>query len=91
MANETTVASLWERFASTCVPADAGPVQRHETRMAFYGGASAMFGLMTGPLAEINEDEACAAMDLLLAEFLQHVADLTATAQQELQSSTLKH
>ena len=90
MAKEIKVATLWQSFESQCVPTGAGAVQRRETRMAFYSGACAIFGLITGPLADMNEDETCAAMDGLFEEFMHHMAEIKLLALQK-QSNAPKH
>lgn len=76
----STVQSLWEGFALTCMPAEAGEVQRTETRLAFYGGALAMFALMTGPIASLDDDAACERMSALKDEFERHLAWLQVRA-----------
>lgn len=70
----STVQSLWEGFALTCLPADAGEVQRTETRLAFYAGALAIFAEMTGPIASLEDDAACERMSALGDEFERHLA-----------------
>ncbi len=37
-----TIQEQWELFAALVVPKDAPPIQRQETRRAFYAGAEAM-------------------------------------------------
>lgn len=44
-----TIKSEWEEF-SKVIPAHAPARQRDEMRKAFYGGAVAMFAMMTGHL-----------------------------------------
>lgn len=40
-----TVKDLWDQFESAVLPKGCHPVQRVETRRAFYAGAWAMFNL----------------------------------------------
>ncbi len=49
-----TVQEGWESYEEEVVTKKAGPVQRRETRMAFYGGASAVLEM----LAAISDEEA---------------------------------
>jgi hypothetical protein len=49
----TTIAQQWEVFASNCLPADAGPVQRQEMRRAFYAGFGAAV-ITTIHLSQLN-------------------------------------
>jgi hypothetical protein len=45
----------WAEFAKKILPAGAPEVQRTEMRRAWYTGAAAMFGLMTGGLDADHE------------------------------------
>lgn len=81
MANETTVAALWQSF-SKHLPANAGAVQRREMCIAFYAGASAVFGLLTCHISDLNQDEACVAMNGLHNELVQYATELEHFAQQ---------
>lgn len=49
------LADEWAEFAKAVIPALAGPTQRSEMRRAWYAGAAAMFGLMTGGLDADSE------------------------------------
>jgi hypothetical protein len=81
MANETTIAALSKSFLKH-LSADAGPVQRREMRIAFYAGATAVFELLTHHVSDLNQDEACAAMNSLYNELLQYTAELEHFSQQ---------
>lgn len=50
-----TLADEWRDFARQVVPQGAPDVQRVEMRRAWYAGAAAMFGLMTGGLDADHE------------------------------------
>ena len=45
----------WESYARDILPTAAPDVQKIETRRAFYAGAAAMFGLLTGGLDADSE------------------------------------
>lgn len=71
-----TIKSAWESFASEVLPKDCSAIQREETEKAFYSGCGAMFGLMTGPLADMNEEACLHAMDGLHTEILSFAGSL---------------
>lgn len=50
-----SLADEWASYAADVMPANAPEVQRVETRRAFYAGAGAMFGCMTGGLDANHE------------------------------------
>ena len=50
-----TLAESWTEFERAVLPAHVGDLQRSEMRKAFYGGASAMFGCVTGGLDADHE------------------------------------
>jgi hypothetical protein len=73
-----TVASQWESFAALVLPADAGDVQRQETRRAFYAGAQALLGLMMHGLEATDEvtDDDVASLTRLQEELAAFVRDV---------------
>jgi hypothetical protein len=40
-----TIKESWESYEDLVIPKTAGPVQRHETKQAFYAGAFVVFGI----------------------------------------------
>lgn len=50
-----TLADEWAEFSRAVMPKDAPEMQRVEMRRAWYAGAAAMFGLMTGGLDADHE------------------------------------
>lgn len=72
----------WREFERTVVPAEAGPIQRQETRRAFYAGAIHLFGHVTGSISpgdDVTEADLRILTDLQ-AEMDQYVKDLAAGA-----------
>lgn len=69
--------SIWQGYERAVVPADAGDAQRFDTRQAFYAGGLAVFSYLTGPVTALSEDQACAVLSRLQAEFEQNAAMLT--------------
>jgi len=72
------LADQWQDFEKRVLPADAGEVQRIETRRAFYAGAQA---LLCGLLNMFEPDhgpteEDLKAMDSIKAELDQFAADV---------------
>lgn len=55
LCERLSLAQEWDQFARTILPKGAPEVQRVETRRAFYAGAGAMFGLLTGGLDADHE------------------------------------
>ncbi|MGI9251162.1 MAG: hypothetical protein ACR2PR_08190 [Pseudohongiellaceae bacterium] len=45
---EKPIAKLWAGYEAAVMPKDAGPVQREETRQAFFAGACSLWALMQG-------------------------------------------
>lgn len=43
MEKTKLIEKAWNSYATLVLPANAGPVQRDETRKAFYAGASVLF------------------------------------------------
>lgn len=43
MPRRRLIAEEWASYAREVMPADASPVQKEETRLAFYSGATALF------------------------------------------------
>lgn len=78
MPNRFAFAQEWARYAIRVMPADAGEVQKQETRRAFYAGASAPFSVLLrslAPEAEPTEDD-LRMLDDLKAEFDQFARDI---------------
>jgi hypothetical protein len=49
------IREAWERYRRDVIPEGAGEVQLRETRLAFYGGAQALFATLTGGLSDGSE------------------------------------
>lgn len=62
--------TAWREYEAKIVPASAGPVQRVETRQAFYAGAQSLFSGITKGLSDGDEatPEDLSMMDSLAAE-----------------------
>lgn len=73
-----TIKGAWAQFSEEVLPANCSDVQRIETENAFYCGAIAMFGMMTGDIADFSEEAAMAAMDGLHDEILAFKKELLA-------------
>ena len=70
------VATEWDAFAEVTLPRDCSAVQRREMRLAFYGGASAVFFALLNRLTGGQEaEEADLTMLKRLGEELQQFAD----------------
>jgi hypothetical protein len=52
-----TILEGWTAYERDVLPANAGAVQRHECRAAFYGGASWLLNL-TAALSDMTDDAA---------------------------------
>lgn len=65
----------WKTFEAAVVPSEAGETQRECMRMAFFGGASALFALM---LRSVSNDPALTEADEALMNALD--AEMTAFA-----------
>jgi hypothetical protein len=55
LRDRRSLADEWAEFSRLIVPRNAPEVQRVEMRRAWYAGAAAMFGLMTGGLDADHE------------------------------------
>lgn len=78
MIDRFKLAKEWQDFEAPVLPANAGDVQKIETRRAFYAGAAALFsGLLSilEPGAEATEND-LKVMDSIKAELDQFAADL---------------
>lgn len=66
------------QFAEHVLPASAPPIQRQETRRAFYAGAAWLFGEMTTGLAEDTEptDADMAKMEMIHGEIRGWLTDM---------------
>ena len=53
-----TVKDMWDQFEGSVLPKGCHPVQRLETRRAFYAGAWAMFNLSVQAADETPDTEA---------------------------------
>jgi len=62
-----TIQSGWEGFENAVVPKNAPMIQRNEMRKAFYAGALHLL-VLTGDIAELNEDAAIAVLQHLHEE-----------------------
>jgi hypothetical protein len=51
-----TIAEHFQTFSAAVIPVTAGPRQRDDMKMAFYGGASVMLTLLTVASGEDNDD-----------------------------------
>ena len=74
-----SISQSWERYRKRVLPKTASPIQISECQMAFYGGASAVLGvvLRLGD-AEVPEDVGVAGLESLgeeLTAFAELVAD----------------
>lgn len=78
------VADLWQSYAARVLPPDAPPVQRQETRRAFYAGAGAvlsgvLLGLVESPgPAEADTEADTQAINELLEELDAFARDVAA-------------
>ena len=64
------IAAVFEGYRATVIPADAGPVQVRECRMAFFAGATALFTMLTMGVGDDDEpsEAEMAMMDEIGAE-----------------------
>lgn len=72
-----TLQSQWQSYADNVLPKDAPTVQRIETRRAFYAGAGAFFGLMTGDVCDVSDDAGVA----MIENWRQELAAFNAAVQ----------
>jgi hypothetical protein len=42
----SVIRQIWEQYEKEALPADAGPIQRKESKRVFYAGAATMFNLL---------------------------------------------
>ena len=56
------IEKLWDTYEKAVIPANAGEIQRMESKRAFYAGVGSLFDLVTTKSAELTEDEAMAYM-----------------------------
>jgi hypothetical protein len=72
-----TIKESWESYEDLVIPKTAGPVQRHETKQAFYAGAFVVFGI-TEMVAEpyVPEDMGIAQLEALKAELEAYRAEI---------------
>lgn len=73
------IAEAWRSFEEV-LPEQAGPLQRKETRRAFYAGANALFHIMLENVSDDPEftDQDQELGDAVQAEFEEFVADVQA-------------
>lgn len=71
-----SVFDQWKTYERMVIPADAGAVQREESRRAFYAGAAACFGLVMAATEPENEDDCEANLDALDKEIKSITTDL---------------
>lgn len=68
-----TIADVYGSFAEQVVPKDAPPVQRQETRRAFYAGAAALYEVLSSIPDNLVESGA-AAVEKELQDFAKAVS-----------------
>lgn len=71
-----TLQAMWQSYADQVLPRDAPTIQRVECRRAFYAGAQAFLGLMTGPVADASEDAGVAMIEGYRQELAVFVVDV---------------
>jgi NAD-specific glutamate dehydrogenase len=66
-----SIAANWRDYEATVLSPDAGSVQRHETRIAFYAGVLAM-NAITGHIGEpeVSEEKGMAILSAIETELL---------------------
>jgi hypothetical protein len=64
-----TIKEQWESFEAALLQ-EAPPIQRQEMRRAFYAGAQAFLGIMTGHLSETEDPDEITDEDLNLLDNL---------------------
>jgi hypothetical protein len=78
--SKRTIESAWIAYEREVLPANAGRVQRVETRRAFYAGALALFSSVMrglGPGTEATEDD-LRMLDGIQSELAQFARDIAA-------------
>jgi hypothetical protein len=64
-----TVNEAWQSYLEEVMPAHASRIQKHETRLAFYAGGIAIFGMISDISAtEPDTDKATVKIEALLQE-----------------------
>lgn len=58
------IENAWHSYFEMVVPTDASPTQIYETRLAFYGGANALFHAMLNSLSS-GPDETAEDLELM--------------------------
>ena len=72
------LAVAWSTYAERVLPTRAGETQKIETKRAFYGGAQALFGLCTGPLTDLSDEDAETMLTSIDEELRAFVEDVKA-------------
>ena len=74
-----SIAANWRDYESVVLPPDAGQVQRRETRIAFYAGASAVVSI-TDHIGqpEVSEDAGMAILSAIQSELRAFADELKA-------------
>jgi hypothetical protein len=74
------LSELWQSYADHVIPPTASPIQRQETRRAFYAGATALFNGVTAGLTEGPEprEEDVRALEALSEELEAFARDIQA-------------
>jgi len=62
-----TIGEQWETYNGLVLPSSAGPVQRQETRRAFYGGAHAALQALLNNVGDDPNEPATEDEEALLA------------------------
>lgn len=78
------IEDAWKKFEVMVVPKDAGPVQRDETRKAFYSGAAILFQIL---INRIDKEEEPTEQDMRLMDDIAKEVDEFG---QELDAAVLK-
>jgi hypothetical protein len=76
----TTLAEQWQSYEAGVIPRTASPVQRVESRRAFYAGAQALFEILTRGASDGDEvtDDDEQLMLRVNAEIQAFIADVKA-------------
>jgi hypothetical protein len=78
MIEKQRLAEAWNQFSRMVIAKDAGPIQRKEMRMAFYGGATALFTIIMNilePGAEAT-DKDLVTMDEIWREMTRYKEEI---------------
>ena len=74
---EQRIENAWKGYERVCVPADAGEMQRSESRQAFYAGAAVYHAMVIALSTDaVSEDKGTATLEALDAELSEFGAGL---------------